>query len=167
MNGWMYTGDIGTIVHGSNALKIIDRKKNIFKLSQGVYVAPDRLQTIYRTAYGVSDLYIHGDSLKSCLVGIVVVDEDSFPKIADENSFKGKGLKEWVEDPRANEFLLGELNKVAKENELKGFEKLKRIYVSGKNFADLGLLTTTAKVKRSETGVFFKDVVAKLYEGLG
>lgn len=61
-NGWCYSGDIGEIVAGSNAIKIIDRKKNIFKLSQGEYVAPDRLQNIYKNAYGIADIYVHGDS---------------------------------------------------------------------------------------------------------
>jgi long-chain acyl-CoA synthetase len=41
--GWLKTGDIAQFFPENKSFKIIDRKKNIFKLQQGEYLAPDRI----------------------------------------------------------------------------------------------------------------------------
>ena len=52
-DGWLASGDIGCIMPGSNALKIIDRKKNMFKLAQGEYIIPEKLENIYKNAHSM------------------------------------------------------------------------------------------------------------------
>ncbi|KAK5964664.1 Long-chain-fatty-acid--CoA ligase [Trichostrongylus colubriformis] len=74
-DGWLHTGDIGTWTN-EGTLKIVDRKKHIFKLSQGEYVAPEKVENIYVRSRFVAQSFVHGESLKTCLIAIVVPDPE-------------------------------------------------------------------------------------------
>lgn len=62
-NGWLHTGDIGKWLD-NGTLKIIDRLKHIFKLAQGEYIAPEKIENILIRSPFVMQIFIHGDSLK-------------------------------------------------------------------------------------------------------
>lgn len=62
----------------NGAVKVIDRRKNIFKLSQGEYVAPEKIENIYVRVNGVAEVFVYGDSLENFLVGIIVPNKDPF-----------------------------------------------------------------------------------------
>lgn len=82
-DGWMRSGDIAKLLLPEGKLMIIDRKKNIFKLSQGEYIAPEKLENAYLNASpAIADIFVYGDSLKSCLVGVLMVDPAELKKIA-------------------------------------------------------------------------------------
>lgn len=51
-------------VSQNGTLKIIDRKKNIFKLAQGEYVAPEKIENIYMRSEPVAQVFVHGESLQ-------------------------------------------------------------------------------------------------------
>lgn len=62
-DGWIRTGDIGRIRPDLN-LEIIDRRKHMFKLAQGEYVAVEQLETIFGQIGNLSQLWIHGTLIK-------------------------------------------------------------------------------------------------------
>jgi long-chain acyl-CoA synthetase len=72
--GWFCSGDVAT-VYPNGSVKIIDRAKNIFKLSQGEYIAPEKLENVYVLCPLVAQICIYGDSLRNNVVCIICVEE--------------------------------------------------------------------------------------------
>lgn len=94
--GWLHTGDIG-VWNKEGTLKLIDRKKNIFKLSQGEYIAPEKIENVLINSRYVAQIFIYGQSLKSTLVAIVVPDMEAIkssqhPRLQNLKSYDEKEL---------------------------------------------------------------------------
>ena len=75
-DGWLHTGDIGEILP-NGSVKIIDRKNDIFKLNQGEYIAPQRLESIFCQIDVVQQVFIYGDALQTTIVAVIVPDKDA------------------------------------------------------------------------------------------
>lgn len=73
--GWFHTGDV-TVMYPNGTIKIVDRVKNIFKLSQGEYIAPEKVENIMVQANLVAQCLVCGDSSKDYTVAIVSPDMD-------------------------------------------------------------------------------------------
>jgi len=157
-DGWLHSGDIGELGPNRN-MKIIDRAKNIFKLSQGEYIAPDRLAEIFRSTKCIVDIFIYGDSLKSCIVAVACPDENAVKEMA-----KNCGLDESLDfeklcqNQEIKNCILQELKKTGSTNGLKSFELVKAIHLATQNFQDLKLTTDAMKVKRIETKILIKII---------
>ena len=89
------TGDVGVVLP-NGAVKIIDRCKNIFKLSQGEYIAPEKIEQALTLSDYIAQIMICGDSLRHCTVAIVTPDEERMKAWATANS---KETSACFEDP--------------------------------------------------------------------
>lgn len=69
-DGWVSTGDV-VEVNPNGAIRIIDRAKNIFKLAQGEYIAPEKLENYYVQCPSIGQIFIYGDSLQAYIIAII------------------------------------------------------------------------------------------------
>ncbi|CAD7700609.1 unnamed protein product [Ostreobium quekettii] len=165
-DGWFHTGDIGTIV-GDGVLKLIDRKKNIFKLSQGEYIAVEMVEGVYKKNPMVEQLWVYGNSFKSCLVAVVVPVKDKLMAWASQHGVQGT-FEEVCRNSDACDHVLEVLNLTATEAALKGFEKIKAVYLDAVLFSvENDCLTPTFKLKRPQLLRKYEKEIEALYSSLG
>nr|XP_009677427.1 PREDICTED: long-chain-fatty-acid--CoA ligase 6 [Struthio camelus australis] len=163
--GWLHTGDIGKWLP-NGTLKIIDRKKHIFKLAQGEYIAPEKIENIYIRSDPVAQIYVHGDSLQAFLVGIVVPDSEVMPGWAKKRGFDGT-YAELCKNKELQQAIMEDMVRLGKESGLHSFEQVKAIYIHSDMFSvQNGLLTPTLKAKRPELRDYFKRQIEELYSSI-
>ncbi|KAF5204906.1 Long-chain-fatty-acid--coa ligase, partial [Thalictrum thalictroides] len=162
VDGWFHTGDIGEW-QSNGAMKIIDRKKNIFKLSQGEYVAVENLENTFGQCPLITMVWVYGNSFESFLVAVVVPDRKAIEDWAAAHNETGD-FKSLCENPKAKKYILDELNSIGQKNGLRGFEMLKAIYLEPNPFDfERELITPTFKLKRQQLLKHYKDHIDQLY----
>ncbi|CAK4776662.1 unnamed protein product, partial [Aphanomyces euteiches] len=150
-DGWFATGDIGAW-NADGTLSIIDRKKNIFKLSQGEYVAVEKIENIYVKSPLVAQIFVYGDSYQSFLVGVVVPDPDAVQSWAQQKKIAGRG--------ELKAAIMASMAKMADEARLLGFERVKDIHLHPEAFsADKDMITPTFKLKRPQMKAYFQGEI--------
>uniref|UniRef100_A0A671KVZ7 Long-chain-fatty-acid--CoA ligase n=1 Tax=Sinocyclocheilus anshuiensis TaxID=1608454 RepID=A0A671KVZ7_9TELE len=161
-DGWVHTGDIGRWLP-NGTLKIVDRKKHIFKLAQGEYIAPEKIENIYIRSEAVAQAFVHGDSLQACLVAIIVPDPDFLPGWAKKRGIEGS-YEELCKNKEVKKAILEDIVKLGKESGLKSFEQVKDIALHTEMFSiQNGLLTPTLKAKRADLRNCFRNLIDELY----
>lgn len=159
--GWLHTGDIGKWLP-NGTLKIIDRKKHIFKLAQGEYVAPEKIENIYLRSEPVAQVFVHGDSLQAFLIAVVVPDVDTLGTWAKKRGLVGS-FEELCRSKEVNKAILEDLVRLGKHSGLKSFEQVKGITLHPELFTvENGLLTPTMKAKRAALKNYFKSQIDEL-----
>ncbi|KAJ1782763.1 medium-chain fatty acid-CoA ligase faa2 [Coemansia sp. RSA 2399] len=171
-DGWFITGDIA-MFDAQGSLVIIDRKKNMFKLAQGEYVTPERIEVIYTNSALIDQAYVHGDSLQCQLVAIIVPNEEflrshlaEVPELAQWATAE-YSLAEICQSAEVTSHILVFIENWGRAKGLMGFEIPKNIYLESTPFTiENNVLTPTLKVKRPTARNMYIDTISHLYSEL-
>ncbi len=166
-DGWMHSGDIAMIIpeHG-NAIKIVDRVKNIFKLQQGEYISPEKIENILMGSKYVDQIFIYGDSLQNYLIAFVYPNKreiinllKTMNKDVDENNYKT-----YLDEDNIKKEVIKDIDIYGRKNDLKGFELPKKIHLCKEPFSiESQIITPTLKIRRHQAKKFFAKEINKLY----
>ena len=165
-DGWLHTGDVGRILPNDQGLKIIDRVKEIFKLSQGEYIAPSKLESIYSKSNYVMQICVYGDSHHNNIVSLIVPNAFNLKELI-------KSLGKWTENSNVEDFytdkdvlaaIKKDLDALAELNSFNSLEKISVFMLMSKEFTiDNLCLTPTFKLVRRKVAEVFQEEIAKLY----
>jgi len=160
-DGWFATGDVGHLdVDGR--LFITDRKKDLFKLSNGKYVAPQLIESLLKQSALVNQVIVVGAGRKQP-AALVVPDWDALKSTLRAADISvATDHAELSRDPRIIKLVQSEL--VALTAGLADYERVRRIALLHEEFTiDGGELTPTLKVKRRVVDEKYGDLIEELY----
>jgi len=186
-HGWLCTGDVARW-NPNGSLSIIDRRRNIFKLPQGEYVAAEKIEITLGKAPIVGQIWVYGNGFKTFLVGVVVPSMEVTYHFCAEKGWWPKsekptyGSEEFIKDYKSvwHGEHAAELKKELMDNlnihggSLKGFEKLKDVIIET-DINHLGLafteenecMTPTFKLRRVFLLKRYHEKLKKLFEDNG
>ncbi len=161
-DGWFHTGDIGEI-DADGFLRITDRKKDMFKTSQGKYVAPSAIDAKFKGLCPyVSELLVYGEGKPYC-VALVSLDTEAITDWAAKNGLSGQSFEDIARDERTQRLIAGYID--ALNVELNRWEQIKKFAIADREFSiESGDLTPSMKLRRKVVIEKFADRLGALYE---
>ncbi len=161
-DGWFRTGDIGELDGGY--LRITDRKKDLIKTSGGKYVAPQKIEVIFKAVCPyASQIVVHGDS-RNYVTALITLDPDAISTWAEQNGMAGASYEELAKSPRVRAMIgthVEELNA-----RLERWETIKKFEILPEDLTvEAGDLTPSLKVKRKVVERKYIEVLNGMYDG--
>jgi len=125
---WLLSGDVGQ-VNPNGSIKIVDRAKNIFKLSHGEYIAPEKLENVYIKSSFAAQLWIYGDSLRDFIITFICIEPGTCKKwcVANGVEWNNDDATPVLTNAKLKQAILDDLCKLAAEAKFNSLEKPKQM----------------------------------------
>ncbi|MEX0986296.1 MAG: long-chain fatty acid--CoA ligase [Bacteroidales bacterium] len=159
-NGFFHTGDIGEIVDG-RWLKITDRKKEIFKLSSGKYIAPQAIENKFKESFFIEQLMVIGENQKFASA-IILPGLSALKNWAEEQGMTFTDHQEMISDKRVIDQIQREVNSL--NNQLGQVERIKRFKLVADEWSpQTGVMSPTMKLKRKVLEEKYATIIREIF----
>ena len=161
-DGWFHTGDVGEI-DADGYLRITDRKKDMFKTSQGKYVAPSAIDAKFKGLCPfASELLVYGEAKPYC-VALISLDNEAITDWAGKHGLVGNSFAEIASDEKTQELIAGYIDEL--NLDLNRWEQIKKFAIIDRELSiESGDLTPSMKLRRKIVIDNFTDLLSALYE---
>ena len=159
-DGWYHTGDIG-YAGDDGHFYITDRKKDLFKLSNGKYIAPAQLESLLKQSSLIAQPLVVGANRKQ-VGALIVPDWETFKAVLEEKRIDVNGSREELcERPEIVKVMQNVANMLTRE--LAEYERVKRVYLLPREFSiDKGEMTPTLKIKRGVIDEKYSEAIDEI-----
>ena len=160
VDGWFHTGDCGEIAP-TGELILTERLKDLFKTSNGKYIAPQVLETLLGQDKFIEQVAIIGDGRKY-VSALIVPDFEELKAYADKKHIEHHTIEELVNSPDIHKMIEERINDYQKD--LASYEQVKRFVLLPKPFTmESGELTNTLKIKRAVINKRYRPLIDAMY----
>jgi len=160
-DGWFATGDVG-YMDDDGRLYLTDRKKDLFKLSNGKYVAPQLIESLLKQSEFVNQVVVVGASRKYPVALIVPEWEALKSALRSAGESVAESHAELSEQTSAIKMVQRDVTAITAH--LADYERVRRLALVSEEFSiDSGELTPTLKVKRNVIDERYGKLIDELY----
>ena len=158
-DGYFHTGDAGYMKNGE--LFLTDRIKDLFKTSNGKYIAPQMVEAMLLVDKYIDQVVVVADEYKF-VSALVVPEFRLLEEYARDHNIKFESREDLCADKRIHDMMMERVEPL--QQQLAHYEQVKRITLIAHHFSmESGELTNTLKLRRPVIYKNFKDVIDKMY----
>ena len=159
-DGWFHTGDCGELAPTGEII-LTERLKDLYKTSNGKYIAPQVLETLLGQDKFIEQVAIIGDGRKY-VSALIVPDFEELKAYADKKHIEHRTIEELVNNPDIHKMMEDRINDYQKG--LAAYEQIKRFVLLPKAFTmESGELTNTLKIRRAVINKRYALLIDAMY----
>ena len=159
-DGYFHTGDAGYMKDGE--LYLEERIKDLFKTSNGKYIAPQSLEAKLLVDKDIDQIAVIADKRKF-VSALIVPEFRMLEEYARDNNIPFESREDLCQNEKIHNMIMERIETL--QQQLASYEQIKRFTLIAHHFSmENGELTNTLKLKRNVINKNFKDVIDKMYE---